>query len=83
MVRIYNAILLSHEKNWNTAIFNMSGFWDYHTKWTKSNGKGQEPCEYTYMRDIKQKATNEQTRQTHQYRQQFSGFPKKGAKGGG
>ena len=35
---IHNGILLSHNKEWNNAIFsNMDGPRDYHTKWSKSD----------------------------------------------
>ena len=60
VVHIFNGILLSHKKSWNTAICNnMNRSWDYQAKWNKSNGKSQEPCDFTLMWDIKLKATNE------------------------
>ena len=38
VVCIHSAILLSHKKEWNNAIFNnMDGPRDYHTKWSKSD----------------------------------------------
>ena len=38
MLHIYNGILLSHKKEWNTAICNnMDGPRDCHTKWSKSD----------------------------------------------
>ena len=37
MVHIYNRILLSHKKRWNTALCdNMDGPWEYCAKWNKS-----------------------------------------------
>ena len=37
VVCIYNGIILSHEKEWNNAIYsNMDATRDYHTKWIKS-----------------------------------------------
>ena len=36
MIYIYNGILFSHKKEWNSAICsNMDGPRDYHTKWSK------------------------------------------------
>ena len=38
VIHIYNGILLSHQKEWNSAICsNMGGLRDYHTKWSKSD----------------------------------------------
>ena len=35
-IYIYNGILFSHKKEWNSAICsNMDGPRDYHTKWSK------------------------------------------------
>ena len=37
VVLMYNGILLSYKKRWNTAIFeNIDGPWEHHTKQTKS-----------------------------------------------
>ena len=45
---IYNGILLSHEKEWNNAIYsNMDGPRDYHTKWNKSARERQIPYDIT------------------------------------
>lgn len=46
----------------------MDGSWKYYAKWDKSDGKGQEPYAFTQMWDVKQKATIEQTKQTHRHR---------------
>ena len=55
----YNGILLSHKKLWNIVICDsMDGSWEYHTKWNKSDGKGQKPYDFIHMWDIKQKATS-------------------------
>ena len=65
VVHIHDGILLSHKKRWNTAICdNMGGAWEYHAKRNKSDGKCQEPYDFTYMWNIKLKATNEQARNT-------------------
>ena len=59
MVHIYNRILLSYKRRWNTAICdNMDGSWESHAKKNKSNKKSQEPYDFTHICDIKQKATN-------------------------
>ena len=50
VVYIHNGILLSHKKEWNNAMCsNMDGSRDYHTKWSKSERKGQIPYDITYM----------------------------------
>ena len=55
---IHNGMLVSHKK-WNIAICdNMDGSWEYHAKWNKSDGRGQEPNDFTHMWDISQKATH-------------------------
>ena len=42
VVHTYNGILLSHKKEWNTAICrNMEGPRDDHTKWSKSDREWQ------------------------------------------
>ena len=54
VVHIYNGILLSHKKEWNTAIcINMDGPRDYHTKWSKSDSERQIPYDITYMWNLK------------------------------
>ena len=60
---LYNGILLSHRKRWNTAICdNMDGSWNNHTKQNKPDRKGWKSC-ITYIWDINLKATNEQDKQ--------------------
>ena len=47
-VCVYNGILLSHKKIWNTTICdNMDGHWEYHAKWNKSGRKIQESYDFT------------------------------------
>ena len=42
MIHIYNGILLTHEKEWNNAIYsNMNKPRDYHTQWNKSDRERQ------------------------------------------
>ena len=54
MVHIYNGILLSHEKEWNTAICsNMDRTRDYHSKWSRSDRQRQIPYSITYMWNLK------------------------------
>ena len=49
-------IPLSRKKRWNTAIGdNMDGSWEYHVE---SDGKSQEPYDFTHMWNIKLTATN-------------------------
>ena len=41
---MYNGILLSHEKEWNSAICNnMDGPREYYTEWNKSDRERQIP----------------------------------------
>ena len=64
VVHIYKGILLSHKKEWNTAICNnMDANRDYHTKWSKSNRERQTPYDITYMWNLKY-GTNEPTYKT-------------------
>ena len=50
VVHIYNAILLSHLKEWNNAICStMDGPGDYCTKWSKSDRERQIFYDMTYM----------------------------------
>ena len=54
MVRIYNRILLSHKKEWNSAICsNMDGPRDDHTKWSKSDRERQISHDITYVWNLK------------------------------
>ena len=37
VVYIYNGVLLSHKKEWNTVIYsNIDGPTDYHSKWSQT-----------------------------------------------
>ena len=77
VVHIYNGILLSHKKGWNTAICdNIDGPWDNHAKQNKLDRKSWKPHGATYMWDINLKATNEQDKQTetHGLGQWTSGY---------
>ena len=54
MVYIYNGILLSHKKEWNSAICsNLDQPVDYHTKWSKSERERQIQYDITYMCNLK------------------------------
>ena len=54
VVQIFNGILLSHTKGWNTVIRdNMDGSWEYHAKQNKSDRKGQGTYDFTHMWDVK------------------------------
>ena len=58
-IYIYNWILLSHKKEWNTAIYsNMDGPREYHTKWNKPVWGKQILFDITYLWDLKEN-TNE------------------------
>ena len=59
VVHIYNAILLSHKKEWNNAICSdMDGPRDCYTKWSKSDRERQISYDMAYMWNLK-KGTNE------------------------
>ena len=50
VLHIYNGILLSHKKRWNTAIYNNTGgSWDYHTKQNELDRKYWESHDFTHM----------------------------------
>ena len=54
-INIYNKILLSHWKEWNSAICsNMDGPRDYHTEWNKLDREWKIPCDITYMWNLKE-----------------------------
>ena len=58
VVYIYNGILLSHKKEWNSAICsNMEGPRAYHTKWSKSEKEGKVLYDITYMWNLKYDTT--------------------------
>ena len=55
-IYISNGILLSHKKEWNSAICsNMDGPRDYHTKGSKLDRERQIPYDITYMWNLKRK----------------------------
>lgn len=61
MVHIYNRPPINHRIRQNTAIYdNMVGSREYHSKQNKSDRKSQVPYDFTHMKDIILKATNEQ-----------------------
>ena len=50
VVHIYNGILLSHKKEWNSAICSdMDGPRDCHTEWSKSEREKQISYNIAYM----------------------------------
>ena len=54
VVHIYNGILLSHKKEWNSAICsNLDRPVDYYTKWSKSERERQIQYDITYMCNLK------------------------------
>ena len=63
MVHIFNGILLSHKKEWNNATCNnKDGPRDYHTKWSKSEGKDKNSV--SLICGIYKYDTNEHTYET-------------------
>ena len=61
VVPMYNEILLSHKKRWNTAICNkIDGPQDNHVKWNKRDRTSRKSHDITYMWDTNLKATNKQ-----------------------
>ena len=77
VVHIYNKILLSHKKRWNNAIYdNIDGSWEYHARQNMSGVKSQEPCDFTHMWNIKQKAIKKTNKKTHIHREQYGGYQK-------
>ena len=83
MVHIYNGILLSHKKRWNTAISNnMDVSWDYDAKQNKSDRKSWKPYDFTHMWDIRLKVTNK-TNKNLETQTTVWWLGVKGQKGGG
>ena len=75
VVHIYNAILLSHKKEQNIAIYNnMDGPRDYCTRWSKSKRERQIPYDITYIWNLKDN-TNEHIykTETDRHREQRRG----------
>ena len=61
VIYIYNGILLSHKKEWNSAICsNMDGPRGHNAKWNKSDRERQILYNCTFMWNLNNK-TNEQT----------------------
>ena len=55
----HTVILLSHKKEWNSAICNnMNGFGRYYAKWNKSDRERQILNNITYMWNLKIYKTN-------------------------
>ena len=79
VVHIYNGILVSHKKEWNTAIFsNMDGPRDDHTKWSKSERERQIPYDITHMWNLILKMIQmnlfTKLKQTHRHRKKPYGY---------
>ena len=69
-------ILLSHNKEWNSAICNtMDGPREYYAKWNQADRERQILYVISCMWNLKNK-TNDVTKQkqTHRYREQTSGY---------
>ena len=59
VVHVYNVILLSHNKEWDNAIYsNMDGPRDCHTESNMSNRERQTSYDFIYMWNVKN-GTNE------------------------
>ena len=86
VVYLYSGILLSHEKEWDNAIYsNMDGSRDYHTKWNKRD-RERQIYDIAYMWYLKKMIhMNSYTKQKsiHRHRKQKAvGVPKgKGGEG--
>ena len=54
MGHIYDGVLLSHQKEWNNAIYShMDGARDYHIKWSKSEREKQIAYDNTSVWNLK------------------------------
>ena len=54
MVHIHNGILLSHKKEWSSAICsNMDATRDDHVKWSRSERERHVPSDIPYMWNLK------------------------------
>ena len=54
VVNIYNAILLSHQKEWHLANYNnVDGTTVYYAKWNKSVRKSQISYDFTHSWNIR------------------------------
>ena len=65
VVQIYSGILLSHSKEWDNAICNLSLFGprEYHSEWSKLDREGKISYDIPDMWDLKND-TNELTYKT-------------------
>lgn len=64
-MHIYNGILLSYKKRWNTDIGNnMDGSWNYHAKQNKTDKWNREPYDFNHIGNIKTEYSK-QTGQTN------------------
>ena len=78
---ISNGILLGNKKEGNVGICNnVDGPWGYHTKLNKR--MTNTVWIHLYV-ESKQNKTNEQTKQTHRYREQTGGYQRGRSLGGG
>ena len=58
-----NGILLSHEKEWNPAIYpNMNGPRGYNTKWNMSDREAQIPFDFTYVWNLRKQNKQHKTK---------------------
>ena len=75
VVLMYNGISLSHEKEWNNAIWsNMDGSRDYHTKWSKSKTNITWYHLYVESKKMIQKNLFTKQKQTHRLQKQTYGY---------
>ena len=73
MAHIYNGIILSHKKRWNTAICNnMDGSWEHYAKWNVNQKKLRTIWVHSYVG---------YKTETHRHRQQCGGYQRKGVGG--
>ena len=72
VVYLYKGMLLSHEKEWNNAIWsNMNGPRDYHTKWSQTERETNTIRYHLYVESkILQKLTYLQKKEIHSHRKQ-------------
>ena len=60
VVHIYNGILLSHQKEWNSVICgNMDESRDCYTEWSKSDRDGEILFDIPYKQKLKRNDSNE------------------------
>ena len=64
VVHAYNAVLLSHLKEWNNASFSkIDGPRECYTEWNKSDRKREMSYDILYMWNLKRSDTKELTKQ--------------------